>query len=348
MNRTVQILLLSIFGILVLVILVLNMKLIIHFTLVFFWRVLLPLLLAFFISYLLQPIINKLTDDFNMNRTSAIAIIFISFFSLLILSIYKGMPLFLAELQQLSEQVPGIINLYEELSDSLYSSTLALPDAVHEQIMTLLLNFESSLSQKIDQLFTWIVSSLDYMVSYLVVPIIVFYFLKDDKEIIAYCRRWIPERYEKSLNQTIEAIDEAFQTYIRGQFILSSFIFLLTYTLYQLVGLKYSFVLSLFISIMNVIPYFGPIIGLLPAVIVSLSGPWKLTLYVLFIALVVQLIESAFLSPYIMGKTARVHPIVIIVVLLVSSELGGILAMVIAIPIMMVLRALYYRFRIST
>lgn len=306
----------------------------------YLWRVVFPFIIAIVISYLLYPILTKLTDVLNMHKTSAIVIIFISFFSLLGFFIYKGFPVFFRELQDLSEQLPQLVSLYEQLIHSIYDSTSLLPEAVHEQIHSLIVNLELTLEQYVEALLNRLVHLVDDFISLLMVPVLVFYMLKDYESIRRYIERFLPESRKRLTEQLLIAVHEAFSTYIRGQTILSFFIFTLTFLLFHLIDLKYAFVLSLFMGVMNIIPYFGPIIGTVPAAVVALASSGRLVIYVLMIAIIVQIIESILLSPYIMGKTARLHPIAIIFILLVSSEIGGIIGMIIAIPLIMIIRAI--------
>lgn len=311
------------------------------------WKIVLPFLLAIINSYLLYPLLKVLTNTFNMHKTSAIVVIFIIFFSLLTISLYRGIPAAFTQLQELSEQLPQLLTLYEQAIYSIYDSTFFWPAPVQEQLNTLIINVELLVEQFIGRLMTRFINSFDHIVSYLMIPVLVFYFLKDDEKIKSYVGRLWPKKHQQIIGQLFVAIHEAFGTYIRGQMLLSLFIFSITFLLFQLINLKYALVLSLFMGVMNIIPYFGPIIGTVPAVVIALASSWQLVVYVLIIALFVQIIESALLSPYIMGKTAKLHPIAIIFILLVSSELGGIIAMIIAIPFVMIARAVLLNFRVA-
>ena len=306
----------------------------------FIWRITLPFLLAIIISYLLYPILKKLTDVLNMHKSSAIVVIFIAFFSLVSFIIYKGFPVFFFELQDLSEQLPQLLTLYEQTIYSIYHSTSFLPEAVHEQIDSIIIDIELTLERYVERVMKRLINLFDDFVSFLMIPVLVFYMLKDFDKIRDYTYRFIPKQRKEIMERILIAIHEAFGTYIRGQMLLSLFIFTITFLLFLIIDLKYALVLSIFMGVMNVIPYFGPIIGTVPAIIIAFATSWQLVMYVIVIAFIVQIIESALLSPYIMGKTAKLHPIAIIFILLVSGELGGIVAMIIAIPSIMIIRAI--------
>jgi len=305
----------------------------------FFGKVFVPFLISLLISYLLHPIIKVLTERLNMHRTSAIVVVFILLISVVATIIYHGLPVLVLELQDLLEQLPELVLLYEAMSRSLYESISFLPEALHIPIDSIMLNVEQSVEGFIDRLVDRALSLFDDFIRYLMIPVLVFYMLKDERTLRDYFYHFVPDRYEKFLRHLFEDVHEAFGHYVRAQLLLSFFITVLSLLLFQLIGLKYAFVLSVFMGVMNIIPYFGPIIGTIPAATIALATSWQLVFYVIVIAIVVQLIESSLLSPYIMGKTANLHPIVIILILLVSSEIGGIIAMLLAIPLVMVVRA---------
>src|SRR5699024_10183923 len=93
----------------------------------------------------------------------------------------------------------------------------------------------------------------------------------------------------------------------------------------------------------NIIPYFGPIIGAVPAVAVAATISEKTVVFVLLSVFVIQLIESNLNSPYVVGKSIAIHPVAIIFVLLVGSSLAGVVWMILAVPILTIMREVIRR-----
>lgn len=306
---------------------------------VFLGKIILPFLIALLISYVLYPIVKFLVERLNMHRTSAIFVLFLFFGSLLAMLIYYGTPVFIMEIEELMAQLPDLLIFYESMSRSFYQSLSFLPESLHPPLDSLMFNLERKVEGWLEQSLERFFSFFNHFFRLLMLPVLVFYMLKDEERVRQFGYRLIPTPYKKVLQRLFDDIHEAFGAYIRGQFLLSSFITLLSLVLFKIIDLKYAFLLSVFMGVMNIIPYFGPIIGTIPAVFIAMASSWQLVIYVILIAIVVQIIESSLLSPYIMGKTANLHPIVIILLLLISSEIGGILAMLLAIPLAMVLRA---------
>ena len=118
----------------------------------------------------------------------------------------------------------------------------------------------------------------------------------------------------------------------RGQLLVCLVVGILAYVGYMLIGLPYALLLASIVGLMNVIPYLGPFIGAAPAVLVGLSESWKLALFVVAVNVVVQILESNVVSPQIVGRTLKLHPLVIILALLIGGQLGGILGLILAVP----------------
>lgn len=123
----------------------------------------------------------------------------------------------------------------------------------------------------------------------------------------------------------LTAIDKSLGSYLRGQITISSIVALITFLMYYTFELKYALLLAIIMGLMNVIPYFGPIIGSVPAILIALTTSWHLALIILITNIMIQIIENTFLSPYIMGKSVQIHPVFIIFLLMIGAELGGLL-----------------------
>lgn len=121
-------------------------------------------------------------------------------------------------------------------------------------------------------------------------------------------------------------------SYIRGQIIVSFCIGCLLYLGYLIIGLEYSLVLAIIAACTAVVPYLGPAIAITPALIVAIVTSPVMLIKMIAVWTVVQLIEGKFISPQIMGKSLRIHPITIIFVILTAGKLFGIFGIILAVP----------------
>lgn len=305
----------------------------------FIGRILTPFIIAAFISYLLYPVVTKL-NQFNISKGFAVIIIYLLFFSLMTILFYKSFPVFVHQLQDLSEQLPQSMILYEKIIYSVYESTSFLPEIVHDKMDDFIYRIEQSVERQIENILERAANLFDFVITITIIPVLVFYFLKDFVEMKKSLQKLVPEKYFQRIDTMLRAIDESLGGYVRGQLIISSAVMFVTYVIYHTFQLKYALVLAVIMGLMNVIPYFGPIIGTIPAVAVAMTTSWKLVVVVLVTTLIVQTLENSFLSPYVMGKSVQIHPVLIILTLIIGAEIGGIIGMIIAVPLITIVRAI--------
>ena len=305
----------------------------------FIGRILTPFIIAAFISYLLYPVVTKL-NQFNISKGFAVIIIYLLFFSLMTILFYKSFPVFVHQLQDLSEQLPQSMILYENIIYSVYESTSFLPEIVHDKMDDFIYRIEQSVERQIENILERAANLFDFVITITIIPVLVFYFLKDFIEMKKSLQKLVPEKYFQRIDTMLIAIDESLGGYVRGQLIISSAVMFVTYVIYHTFQLKYALVLAVIMGLMNVIPYFGPIIGTIPAVAVAMTTSWKLVIVVLVTTLIVQTLENSFLSPYVMGKSVQIHPVLIILTLIIGAEIGGIIGMIIAVPLITIVRAI--------
>ncbi len=302
-------------------------------------KILTPFIIAAFISYLLHPVVLKL-NQFNISKGFAVIIIYLLFFSLMTILFYKSFPVFVQQLQDLSEQLPESMILYENIIYSIYDSTSFLPEIVHDKMDELISRIELSVEKQIENILERAANLFDFIITITIIPVLVFYFLKDFTQMKNSLYNLVQEKHSQRIDTILKAMDESLGGYIRGQLIISSAIMFVTYVIYHTFQLKYALVLAVIMGLMNVIPYFGPIIGTVPAVAVAMTSSWKLVIVVLVTTLIVQTLENSFLSPYIMGKSVQIHPVFIILTLLIGAEIGGIIGMIVAVPLITMVKAI--------
>ncbi|MEN2765897.1 AI-2E family transporter [Ornithinibacillus xuwenensis] len=302
----------------------------------FLWNLAAPFLIACLIAYLLYPIVQKI-HQYNIPKSVAILIIYLIFFGGTGYLIYRVYPAVVHQLRDLDEYLPQLVEMYQALIYQVYESTSFLPETVHDKIDETIRTIELSMDTLIGNLIGGITKVLDMVIIITVIPVLVFYFLKDYDKIKDFVKGFIPSKFQRSSSNLVHAVDEGLGNYLRGQLLVCLFVAITSYIVFQFMGLKYALLLGIFMGLTNIIPYFGPIIGAIPAVLLALTISGNMVLFVLIGVFVIQLIESNFLSPYIVGKSTRIHPVAIIFVLLLGSKLGGVLGMILAVPVLTIL-----------
>ncbi|SFF52930.1 Predicted PurR-regulated permease PerM [Halobacillus alkaliphilus] len=302
-------------------------------------RILLPFVLALVLSLLLHPLVNLL-EETGISRPLAILLIFLVFFSLVSLGIYKGYPRLLTQVRLLSEQVPALTESYQGWTKQLYAQTERFPDGIHKKLDGSFSDFEEWISTKLMNLLTSLTGIFDMVFLVAVIPVMTFYFLKDYQMIGRSLMTLLPVSWHDEAVRLSRELSHSLGGYIRGQLLISLFVGALASLGFWLVDLPYALILGIIAGITNIIPYFGPLLGAVPVLIVAATISVNMLIFSLLVVLVIQVLEGNLLSPYIMGRSIHIHPLVIIFALLAGGELAGIPGLILAVPVLTCLKVI--------
>ncbi|NFI83470.1 AI-2E family transporter [Clostridium botulinum] len=179
------------------------------------------------------------------------------------------------------------------------------------------------------------------ILDYAVIPIIVYYFLAAGDKIIQKFFIIFPVKIRGMVKNVLEDIDKILARYIISQIILCLIITILTFLVLIGLGIKLPILLSLINGFFNIIPYFGPVIGSLPAILIAFTKSPKTALWALILLYFIQQIEGDILSPKITGDSVDMHPLTVILLLLIGGKIYGFAGMVLAIPIGVIMKIIY-------
>jgi predicted PurR-regulated permease PerM len=296
-----------------------------------------PFIVAAFIAYLLHPIVNKLILA-GFKRVFAVIFIYVLFFGGVGFALYKGIPIILHQLKDLSDNAPYLSNQYEKWMGMIEKETAGWPHVLRNQIKQVIMAIEHGFENLFRSIMKGIFWILDSFIVITLIPFIAFYMLKDVDRIKLSVWYLTPKRWRKQGTKFLKSLDETLGNYLRGQLTVCAAIGSISAILFWMIDLKYPLLLGLVIGITNIIPYFGPIIGAIPAVAVGFMTSEKMVLWVIVIIFVLQFLEGNILSPFIVGKSLHMHPLLIIFALLLGGEIGGILGLIVAVPILATIR----------
>jgi len=302
-----------------------------------FKAIIIPFFIAVFISYLLHPIIEKLHKS-GLPRPISILIIYLLFLGGIGLSVYKGLPIFINQVKDLTENIPGVTASYQKWIDEIHDQTTDLPVELHHRIENFIFNIENEITNFLERMLTSFRYVFDYLLIFAVIPFLVFYMLKDYDQMKKAIWYLTPKKWRHEGKKFLRDIDESLGNYIRGQLFVCLIIALLASASLWIFQIKYPLILGLIIGATNVIPYFGPIIGAIPAVIISATISIQKVFIVIGIVFLLQFIEGNILSPLIVGKSLHMHPIAIIFALLAGGEIGGVIGLILAVPTLAILK----------
>lgn len=290
------------------------------------------------ISYILKPIRNKIKQKLNINnRKASIIILLLSciiFFSILFVFI----PTIYKEFNNISIVFDKLIKDINELKDKPFFKDSTTMSYLYEKIQEKGTGIIESSSSGV---FKSIMEFSDNLLSYAIVPVISYYILADSTKLSQKALMIIPRKNRILFKKIIYDIDGILGKYILGQILLSVIITILSLIGLVILKIKFPFMLSIINGIFNIIPYFGPIFGAIPIVFMAFIDSNVKGLYALIFVFVIQQIEGNILCPKITGDSTDIHPIIIVAALALGEKLGGLFWMLMAVPIVVILKVVY-------
>ncbi len=304
------------------------------------WFSSIPFLVAIFISYLIYPLLLLLEKQ-GLKKWMAIALIYIVFFGVIGLAIYKGLPLLFEQVKAFASGSPDLVQDYRHFFARFEKQTAQLPFGLDNKMEEIVNYMENRMLHQIENYGKGLAAFPGFLIMLTIIPFVTFYILRDYEKIKAFFYNLIPKKWRESSSHFMRDLDRSLGSYIRGLLMLSVLIGVLTYIVFLFFRMKYSLLLSVIIGITNIIPTFGPIIGAIPAVLIALTISKAMVIKVLVTIVVLQIVEGNLLAPVVMGKSLHMHPLVIMVALVLGEEIGGLLGLVFSVPILAVLRVFY-------
>ena len=296
------------------------------------------ILISFIIAYSLKPLKNKILERVRINPRflSALLILFtigliVGSFALLIPSLMKES----IDVEGIINSISGFILSVMKKIKSINNETLDII-IVHmqEKVNVWLINLSSSF-------FDMIVRLWENAISMAVIPVVSYYFLADGEKLLNKSLLILPTEKRTVIKIISKDIDNVLGRYIFSQIILSLIVIIFTFIGLMVLKVKFPLWLSLINGIANIIPYFGPLLGWIPALFIALiSSPTK-AIETAFLYMFIQQIEGDIISPKITGDSVNMHPLGIILLLLIGEKIGGIVGMVLAIPIGVIVKVIY-------
>lgn len=305
---------------------------------VLFTTIFKPFIIAGILFYLSVGFVDSLERQLR-SRKLAIVIVLIGLFSLVLLFFLTLFPLITKQLVAFVAAVPGFAERLYAQSLSLYAkygtSIPSIEDnfASFENSMKSATTFLGNVFSSIAGSVVWLIRFIASTVFTLFIALFLYVFmLVDGKKLPNALVQFIPASYRKEALFIIKDMNGTIRSYVRAQLIVCTFVGSLATLVLWWLDIPYFLPLGLFIFATNIIPYLGPFLGAAPAVVIGfLDEPIK-GLYAIIGITIVQQLDANVISPLVQGKSLKVHPITITVVLLVAGQLAGILGMLLAVP----------------
>lgn len=304
-----------------------------------------PFFIGFVIAWLFNPLVVKL-ENRGWNRAVASMVIFLvfiliifAFFSMLIPTIYTQLNDLIASLPGIFNSLKNwITNFLNNFNSSDMVDVASIEANIFKSMEDLGTNITTNLPSMIMNIVGVVFSGLGTMAISLVVGL---YLLFDFNNAADHLLKYIPKTHKYEIETLINQIGEELRKCVRGTLTIACMVFVCDSLGFAIAGLKAPILFGLLCGITDLIPYIGPYIGGAAAVIVGFSQNPMTGIIVLSVAVVVQLIENYVLQPVVMSKTVELHPVTIIIGLLIFGHFFGIIGMILAMPIMSLIKVVY-------
>ena len=305
-----------------------------------------PFVYALVIAYLLAPLVDQL-ERRRVNRVAAILLLYVVLAALLVLLLVCVVPFTIAELEALADMVPTYT---KEVADWLnkmqrFYSRAALPAGLRQVVDETISRVEETVLSYIRSVAEFAVSLFSHALAIIIAPILAFYMLRDLALIKKAFTDLLPVSAGRDIVYLSQELDGVLGGFIRGHLLVSLIVGLLSFVGLTVLKIDFALLIGIVAGIFDIIPYFGPVIGALPAVIIAvLESPLK-ALYVAILFLIIHQLESTIISPKILGERVGLHPLTVIFAILVGGQLAGIVGVLLAVPLAAVLKVFLCFFR---
>ncbi len=303
---------------------------------VLFGHLIMPVLASIVIAYLLEGLVTALERK-GLPRFPAVLIVFIAFLLFVAAIVLWLLPLFSRQLTQLVQQLPNILAQAQ-------AALLALPEKYPELISAQQVqDITNIISQEIaglgQHILTFSISSVVGLITlsiYLVLmPLLVFFFLKDKDLILGWFGRFLP--LENPLSKKVwRDVDRQIANYVRGKFVEIIIVFSACYVAFSLLGLQYALLLAVLVGLSVIIPYVGAAVVTIPVIAIAWFqwGGWSNDfLWVAGVYFVIQALDGNVLVPLLFSEVVNLHPVAIIVAILIFGGVWGFWGVFFAIPL---------------
>lgn len=304
----------------------------------FLKEILMPFLIAMIISYVLNPVVTLLSRR-KVPRTVSVLLIYALFIISSTVILMNLIPLFMKQLQELNEHLPALAMKAQSFVDNM-NHLKFVPDSIRSAVNQSLAKLENGITLAVSQYIDGIGSTLNMLFVAFIVPFVAFYILKDFQLIERTALAVVSKEHRKQIVKLLVDIDTALGNYIRGQFLVCVIIGMLAYIGYWLIHMPYALLLACVVAVFNIIPYLGPFFGAAPALIVASTISLKMAVLVLLVNFTCQILEGNVISPQVVGRSLKLHPLLIIFALLVGGELAGVLGLILAVPFVAVMKVI--------
>lgn len=303
----------------------------------FFPDLVLALIISVLVTFILKPLVKLLEFRFGLRRSLAILLVFAVAGSVAVFGVMQLVPLVMSRAQDLYNQFktfPFDQKLLEASSDLVKSIPFITADQLAEKTRQVMKSGIESMGDALQ-------NAVGFLVTLSIVPFVTYFMLAEGDIAIKKLIERVPNKYFEMTLNVLSKIERDLVGYLRGWILDSIIIGILSIIGLLIIGVDYAFIIGAIAGIANLVPYLGPVVGAVPAFLVSLTqfGDFRMLVPIIVLTVTIQAIDNTIVQPICFSKSVDMHPLTVILVLIIGNELMGIAGMILGIPIATILKA---------
>lgn len=305
-------------------------------------EILTPFVLAAIFSFLLNPLVDFLSDKLKIPRTLSVIFIYIILITAVVSGGYALGKRVIEESSQLDEFINGLVS-------TAYKEVNALPEWVKPTALDTLSSLDKSkLFVVTPSLISLFPQALSRIISFVIFLFSAFFFLKEGRNIVDRLLNQIPNPYKIEVEILLNKINAVLGGYLRGQIFMILLMSSVFYVILSAFNVKFALVIAIFSGIAEIVPFIGPIVATTVAGFTAYTSGatgfgfnvFQTALAVVVSYTVVRQIQDYFVIPYVMGKITKLHPLIILFAVLAGGHIMGLLGLILAVPLAAIVKIL--------
>lgn len=310
----------------------------------------LSILVAAMLAYFLNPMVKSVRKKLKISDTLAILTVFLIVILIFLILGFTVFPKTISDIKNLIIKFP---EYYKQTLESIndFFNQYELFKGINLDNELIIDNISKIYKKQTANAVNLLVNSaknvMSFVFSLVLTPIFAFYFLKDKDKIKEKFKAMIPEARKERLIRLFSNIHNDTTKYIIGKIKMAIFVGFATFIMLLALGVEFSFVIGIITCVADIVPYVGPLMGLIPAFVFAfIDSPIK-ALWIFVLYILIQWVENNIVGPKILSKETGFHPIVVLFLLILGAALFGFLGMILSVPIALVIKTVYNEYVIN-
>jgi predicted PurR-regulated permease PerM len=310
----------------------------------------LSILVAAMLAYFLNPMVKSVRKKLKISDTLAILTVFLIVILIFLILGFTVFPKTISDIKNLIIKFP---EYYKQTLESIndFFNQYELFKGINLDNELIIDNISKIYKKQTANAVNLLVNSaknvMSFVFSLVLTPIFAFYFLKDKDKIKEKFKAMIPEARKERLIRLFSNIHNDMTKYIIGKIKMAIFVGFATFIMLLALGVEFSFVIGIITCVADIVPYVGPLMGLIPAFVFAfIDSPIK-ALWIFVLYILIQWVENNIVGPKILSKETGFHPIVVLFLLILGAALFGFLGMILSVPIALVIKTVYNEYVVN-